>query len=68
MNMQAIDSAVVETIKGHDAALSAMEDCRSSCADPDLLYARLRATILIGTEDRLRGFMRTLQKTIEARR
>lgn len=62
------EGAVMEVLKGHSAALDVIEDARRGCADPDLFYARLRATVLIGTEERLRGFMRTLQKTIEAQR
>lgn len=61
-------STVMEVLKGHSAALDVVEDARRGCADPDLFYARLRATVLVGTEERLRGFMRTLQKTIEAGR
>lgn len=61
-------SAVMEVLKGHSAALDAIDHVSTGCADPDHFYACLRAALLVGTDDRLRGFMRTLQKAVEGGR
>lgn len=58
--------AVMETLRGHSAALEAIQDARSGTADPDLFHARLQAVILAGSHERLRGFLRTIQKAVES--
>jgi len=63
---QYCNQGVMETLRGHSAALEAIQDARSGTASPDLLHARVQAVILSDSPERLRGFLRTIQKAVEA--
>lgn len=58
--------AVRQAVAGMNAANFALDDLRNMPA-PDLLLERLQAVLVTGEPERLRAFMRTLQKRLEAR-
>jgi hypothetical protein len=59
----ALADAVMDSIEGGRAACAAIEVVRQGCASPDSLLDAMQATA--GSEARLRGFMRALQKALE---
>jgi hypothetical protein len=67
--MAALDSgladAVGQALAGQLAAQHAIAEVRSGTALPDALLARLDAVLVTGDRDRLRAFMRELQKRLE---
>lgn len=51
-------------IEGNAAAVRVIDDLRRTASPPDTLYAALQAVLAIGQRERLRAFVRTLQKAI----
>lgn len=64
-NSRVIADQAADNIAGQLAANKALADLRNSIPDPDLLHDRLQAVILAGGVERLRAFMRVLQKRLE---
>lgn len=64
-NSRVIADQVADNIAGQTAANKALFDIRSGRADPDLLHDRLQAVIVAGGAERIRAFMRVLQKRLE---
>jgi hypothetical protein len=60
----AVADLVRQNIAGQTAASHALHDLQG-IPDPDLLHARLQAVLLTGEAERLRAFMRTVQKRLE---
>lgn len=60
-----IADLVRQNIAGQTAASHALHDLRDSIPDQDLLHSRLLAVIATDEHERLRAFMRTLQKRLE---
>ena len=58
---------VGQNLAGQLAANRAIDEL-GGVADHDLLLSRLQAVLVTGEAERLRAFMRTLQKRIEAAR
>jgi len=55
---------VRQNIAGQTAASHALHDLRG-IADPDLLHTRLQAVLLTGEPERLRAWVRVIQKRLE---
>ena len=58
---------VRQNIEGQTAANHAIHDLGATIPSPDLLHERLQAVLVTGDAERLRAFMRTLQKRMECR-
>jgi hypothetical protein len=57
--------AVQQALAGHQAARQALADVRSGVSHPDALLARLDEILVSGSRERLRAFVRELQKILE---
>lgn len=55
---------VWQAIEGNAAAVRVIDELRRTAAPPDALYAALRPVLDTGQPERLRAFVRTLQKAI----
>jgi hypothetical protein len=62
-----IADLVGQSVAGQLAAQHAIADSRTGTAPPDLLLERLQAVLVTGERERLRSFVRVLQKALEAR-
>lgn len=60
-----IADLVRQNIAGQTAASHALHDLRTSIPDQDLLHTRLLAVIATDEHERLRAFVRTIQKQLE---
>lgn len=55
-----------QCIAGQQAAQRAISDLTCTTPPPDLLNERLQAVLMTDEPERLRAFMRTVQKRLEA--
>lgn len=61
----AVAGVVAQNIAGQTAASHALYDLATTIAAPDLLHDRLQAVLVTGEPERLRAFVRVLQKRLE---
>jgi hypothetical protein len=66
MSAPTLADMVGQNLKGQQAAQHALHDLIHSTPSPDLLHERLQAVLVTGEAERLRSFMRVLQKRLEA--
>ena len=67
-NVSYISAQVAECLEGQRAASHALHDLGATLPHPDLLHDRLQAVLLAGNPERVRAFMRVIQKRLESAR